>query len=258
MSGNLAEMYYTMKLRERDIFFSHFAEVLGFMLFNALHTSYPKHHRLFDSMKFREILLDWCSEVFGGFRYSNCHTDREWYFVDSVDSTINTVQPLPMKKHKLEGISLTKFTVELSPLIEMHMKSRIRSEPPLRVTLSQLPNRPLTTLSDNPYAHSCTTKGRFKKVDIDKVREIVIDSFAKRHQIMEDYELYANDANKAVRKLRSQLRSTMKSVTSEYEYNAMMTAKEIKARKDQARDQAAAQALLLTQKVPGKSSSKLR
>jgi len=232
MSSNLAEMYYIMKRRERDIFFARFPEVLGFMLVNALHTSFPKHHRLFDSVKFRELLLDWCAEVFGGFRFTNSHVTREWYFADSVDTQINTLPAFPAKRPEWEGVSVTKFSIELSPLIQIYLSDSMRYEKPLTVTLSQLPDRPLMTLVENPYANRVTAKGRRKRIVMSQVRDQMLTTAHRRLQIMQDFDSSAVDATKDIRALRAKLKGTLQKVAHDYEADSLTVTKEQKARRE--------------------------
>jgi hypothetical protein len=94
MATNISEMYYTIKLRERELLFAKLPEVLAFMALTALRTSMPKHHRLCLSAKFREILIDWYCEVVGGMRFTNCRTNREWLFTDVFDAQIVTTAQL--------------------------------------------------------------------------------------------------------------------------------------------------------------------
>ena len=90
MATNISEMYYTIKLRERELLFAKLPEVLSFMALTALRTAIPKHHRLCLSAKFREMLIDWYCEVIGGLRFTNCRTNREWLFTDVFDAQIVT------------------------------------------------------------------------------------------------------------------------------------------------------------------------
>lgn len=94
MATNISEMYYTIKLRERELLFAKLPEVLAFMALTALRTSMPKHHRLCLSAQFREILIDWYCEVVGGLRFTNCRTNREWLFTDVYDAQIVTAAQL--------------------------------------------------------------------------------------------------------------------------------------------------------------------
>lgn len=94
MATNISEMYYTIKLRERELLFAKLPEVLSFMVLTALRTAMPKHHRLCLSAQFREILIDWYCEVVGGLRFTNCRTNREWLFTDVFDAQIVTTAQL--------------------------------------------------------------------------------------------------------------------------------------------------------------------
>lgn len=163
MSSNLAEMFFALNLSDRDKFFGRLPETLGFMLINALSTATPKHNRIFNSIHFREILLDWCAEVICGMRFSNCHADRDWYFEDAVDNKIKTTaKPMHrMKNHVKQefGALISKFTLSLSPLINIYLEGdHAKKETPFKVSLSELPNRPLTAIHpfqppETDYSH---------------------------------------------------------------------------------------------------------
>jgi hypothetical protein len=94
MATNISEMYFSIKLRDRELLFARLPEVLSFMALTALRTSMPKHHRLCLSARFREILIDWYCEVVGGLRFTNCRTNREWLFTDVFDAQIVTTAQL--------------------------------------------------------------------------------------------------------------------------------------------------------------------
>jgi hypothetical protein len=99
-----------------DITLWHLEQVCTYMLISCLGYSHPKHSRIYCTIKFREILLDYCSELFTGklrrnspqnlcqdlsqnfippkrtnerwtrlgIRLSNCRINREWLFSSGV------------------------------------------------------------------------------------------------------------------------------------------------------------------------------
>jgi hypothetical protein len=88
IATNVTDMFYTFKRLDRDLFFSRLPEVTMFLVIQSLQTAYPKHHRLYNTVKFREIILDWCTELLWGIRITNSHANREWVFHDAMDSNI--------------------------------------------------------------------------------------------------------------------------------------------------------------------------
>ena len=202
MATNISEMYYTIKLRERELLFAKLPEVLSFMALTALRTSMPKHHRLCLSAKFREILIDWYCEVVGGLRFTNCRTNREWLFTDVFDAQIVTTTQLKGGGGGVGGgansynspavhnpssalnntnnntnnnsngntnsngnllgpagsaapatsttehntISVSKQTIGLSPLVSRYTSDVSLSDLQLKISLSHLSNRALTSL----------------------------------------------------------------------------------------------------------------
>jgi len=82
ISNNFADIYFGFSRHERDIFLPKLPEILVFMIINALQAAQPKHQRIYMSTMFREMMLDWSTELFGGFRQSKARTGREWLFDD--------------------------------------------------------------------------------------------------------------------------------------------------------------------------------
>ena len=76
--GTLAQLYLTISLKDRDIFLPRFPEVLSYLLIHAIRTTNSKLHRLLSMAQFREILLDWCTELLSGIRLTNCRFDMQY------------------------------------------------------------------------------------------------------------------------------------------------------------------------------------
>ena len=92
MSMCIAEMLVMDRKRfsrAHDNLFKRLPELLCYMLVNSLHSCNPRQARIFNSVKFRELLLDWLSELIGGIRLTNCQTDRRWLFLDTNDTPVN-------------------------------------------------------------------------------------------------------------------------------------------------------------------------
>jgi hypothetical protein len=95
IATSLTDIFYSFKRLDRDILLSRLPEVVHFMVLQALQTALPRHHRLYSSVRFREIMLDWCTELIWGMRTTNCRANREWLFHDAQVGTprpvVNTV-----------------------------------------------------------------------------------------------------------------------------------------------------------------------
>lgn len=220
MGSNLAEMYFVIKLRERELFFQRLPEVLAFMVVSSMRTSIPKHHRLCQSSRFREILLDWFSEILGGLRFSNCRTNREWFFADMSDapiltvthpvsSSLSTASTTRARNRKLPGVAVSKHQIALSPLINMYTgdsKARI-AELAMNMSLSYSNNRPLVTLPIVPEP----AQGRVRQpgVDYSKTKNILKQSHSMRRKILSDHDDSVKQMRKDIRKYKVTLEKTL-------------------------------------------------
>ena len=164
MSSSLAAMFFQLKRREKDNFFNRLPELLCFMIINSLHTSTPKQARLFNSIKFREILLDWINEMIGGVRMIDVKKNREWIFADATEATIITTNSYRVHGKAYEAFNKsngdltllssakTSYSMEHSPLmnvyLDTHNPGRCPSNRTLTITLSHIPDRPLVNLND--------------------------------------------------------------------------------------------------------------
>ena len=91
ISSSLTDIFYSFKRLDRDILLSRLPEVVHFMVLQSLQTALPRHHRLYGSIRFREIMLDWSTELIWGLRVTNCRSHREWLFEDAHDIQILTL-----------------------------------------------------------------------------------------------------------------------------------------------------------------------
>lgn len=94
MAKNISEMMVMDRSagsRSHDSFFGRLPELLCYMITNSLLSMAPKSSRVFYSVKFREILIDWLSELIYGIRITNSRFDREWLFKDANDVPILVV-----------------------------------------------------------------------------------------------------------------------------------------------------------------------
>lgn len=94
LAKNISEMMIMDRsngTRSHDSFFARLPELLCYMITNSLLSMAPKSSRVFFSVKFREVLLDWLSELIYGIRITNSKYDREWLFKDANDVPILVV-----------------------------------------------------------------------------------------------------------------------------------------------------------------------
>ncbi|RYH05093.1 hypothetical protein EON65_45675 [archaeon] len=108
LSSNVAEMLtlerdYLRPSAAHDILFSRLPEVLAYMIINSLLSTLPKLARVYYSGQFRELLLDWLSELIGGVRLTHPRTDRDWLFHDANDIGIVLVNQGSMRQNRLPG-----------------------------------------------------------------------------------------------------------------------------------------------------------
>jgi hypothetical protein len=197
MATNVSEMIFSLKLRDRDQFFEKLPEITTFMIIEALHTSTPKHYRVYNSVRFREILLDWGSELIGGIRLSNCRTHKEWLFDNALDSNIMTSDSLRLPNIKTNQTPASSlFSMEHSPLVRLYMGMDTNKKPSAgglgyKVALSHSTERPLTVMND--YALLRKGKSYNRKCDMTAVKKQLKETISKKNAIMKQ----ANDANDA-------------------------------------------------------------
>ena len=120
ISLNIAEMMMMGRdvghgrSRAHDVLFSRLPELLCFMIVNACIYALPKLTRLFNAVRFREMVLDWLNEMIGGIRITNCQLNREWLFKDAYDTNILIVDPpnnLSTVDHEFPHLSPTKKAI---------------------------------------------------------------------------------------------------------------------------------------------------
>lgn len=97
MATSLCEMIYNHKTSERDLFFPKMSETMTFMIISSLHTAQPRHHRLFNSRKFRELILDWTSELVTGVRPCNTSAGKEWILADATETPVHFIDTFASK-----------------------------------------------------------------------------------------------------------------------------------------------------------------
>ena len=208
MSTNIAEMIFTVKMHDRDLFFAKLPEITSFMIIEALHTSTPKHYRVYNSVRFREILLDWTSELLMGIRLSNCKANREWLFSNAQESNImtsstSTVKFPPLQTSQTAATSL--FSMEHSPLVRMYMGRDPHKQPTsgglgYKVALSHSRDRPLTVMND--YALLRLGKTYNRKCDMRQVHKTLKETISKKKNIMKEYTANKDNLNADLRKLK--------------------------------------------------------
>ncbi len=224
MSNHFANMYFGLSRSERDIFLPKLPESLLFMVVNALQAALPKHQRIYMSCRFREILLDWCGELFYGMRVSSSRAGRDWIFADCNELSIVTadkpnkfVQSLDMTLSRREKkakfpISTTRsyYNFEHSPLISMYIarnnKGALQIKNKMGVTLSHLPHRPLVTLQEGLVK---TVRVRERYTEDKKVKQTIRRGRDKRREIMDAYENDRSSYKRDTARIREALKYRM-------------------------------------------------
>ena len=219
MASNLAEMFFATKLRERELFFLRLPELLAFMLISSLRTSIPKYYRLCQTSKFREILLDWTCEIVGGIRFTNCRTNREWFFNDVLDGPILTTTPLPAPPKSIEGNAVTKYHIGNSPLISLYMQNShvMPADHSVHISMTHNPTRTLTSLNAESIEH--LGKTRIKKMDYDKVSLILKQTATTRKKVLSQHLADVKATNKDVRKMRKKRNLLLKTLNDQSKSN---------------------------------------
>jgi hypothetical protein len=62
------------------------------MTVNSLQSSIPRLNRIFNSYRFRELLLEWMGELLGGVKVSEFNKNKTWLFADAIDASIVVVE----------------------------------------------------------------------------------------------------------------------------------------------------------------------
>ena len=107
IADNLSDIFYTFKRLDRDLLLCRLPEVITFMLIQSMQTALPRHHRVYNAIKFRELVIDWCTELIWGMRLTNSHTNREWVFKEALDINIITISSIGNSKDSGSGRDVT-------------------------------------------------------------------------------------------------------------------------------------------------------
>ena len=189
MASNLADMFFLQRPRDRDLFFNRLPELLCFMIANNLTTWNPKHQRLHNSCRFRELLLDFLNELITGIRPTDCRKNREWIFADANEAQIMTSNSNPRPSatseavHRRAGGNIARLAsvqstcvIGHSPLINAYLG--VNGDPSnrldrncLKLTLCHLPTRPLSCLTEDNV--SSMKNVREKKITGDIIKETI-------------------------------------------------------------------------------------
>ena len=244
ISNNFADIYFRLSRPERDVYLPRLPELLLFMIINALQAAVPKHQRMYMSIEFRELLLDWLTEIFTGYRNSSTKAGRGWIFDDCNDMIIMTykednqfisslTKPLARttKKNRYKVSSVNScYHLEHSPLINMYINRNNKSAKIVKnkvtVTLSHFPTRPLITLQDGLVK---SLRFRVRRTDDAEVKKTIRKADNLRRTIMNEHGENRKSYNVDMRRLRDGLQTKMKilkgiriSKREEYEANAIL------------------------------------
>lgn len=243
MSNHFANIYFGLSQHERDIFLPKLPELLIFMVINALQAALPKHQRLYMSVKFREILLDWTGELFNGMRGSSSKVGRDWLFEDCNDAQVMTAVHSNQYLSSLNGTLTRKkklaicpistarsyYNFDHSPLVRMYIARNnpgaLQIKNKLRVTLSHYPERPLVTLQEGLRK---TVRLRERYTDDRRVKRTIKRGKDTRKELMEGYEKARSGYKRDTHRIREALKYKMAELSgktlSEKEKYAMQSA----------------------------------
>ena len=228
MAKGFSQLYFAFNVADRDILLPRMSEICTYMVINCLLSSHPKHGRLYNSFTFREILLDYFSELFTGIRLSNCRLNRDWLFANAVEQHIVLEKPdcIPeIKANPGRGSNTTTYRMVNSPLVTKYMNLNEKSVCTYGVNLSMshFPERPLTTIEKNTGFH--TKKARAKHIHHQQVRDVLRDSRKNLKSFSEQYETQKKSSRQDIHKLKTTLDYQLKIVNVE-EREAMKKKKE--------------------------------
>ncbi len=243
ISNNFADIYFGISRHERDLLIPKMPELLTFMTINALQAAAPKHQRLYMSGRFREILIDWGTELFGGMRQSHTRIGKEWMFIDTNEMKVLTTSK-PSKFTQAFEEARTKrakstyplnsigssYMLDHSPLIKMYIERNNKSchliKNKLNVTLSHFPDRPLTTLQAGLVK---STRFRDRKTDDKEIKQTMRRSNSMRRTIMTNLDVGEANYRKDMFRIKEALKTKLRvlrnvkiSRKQEYEMNAAL------------------------------------
>ncbi len=236
MAKAFSQLFYSFNVADRDILLPRMPEICTYMVINCLLSSHPKHSRLYNSCQFREILLDYFSELFTGIRLSNCRLHRDWLFATAIDQHVVVERPesIPeIKPNPGRGSNTTTYKMVNSPLVNKYMNLNENSVCTYGVNLSMshFPERPLTTVQSNTGFH--TKKARAKHIHHQQVKDVLKDSRKKLSSFSQQYEAQKKSSRQDINKLKTTLDYHMKIVNVEQREAMVQKKQEGKALKTQ-------------------------
>lgn len=253
MAANMTNIIFEFPRHERDTFFAKLPEILTYMVISALHSSVPKHHRLYNSVRFRSIVIDWACELTTGIRPVNTRANKDWLYADATDSHITVhdnlsvdafeksvgrrnrlrqeamAQPAYKGQPVLEISSAkTSYYLDKSPLVSTYIAMHrddfvpgkttnlnVFDKNALTITLSHSPHRPLLTSlqASNITGHG---KCRERKTDNNFERKEMRRTQRNRKKIMDDLKTNKTNFYKEVEVMREQLKSSILTLKKDY------------------------------------------
>jgi len=224
MGNSLAEIFFSFTREERDVFLPKLPELLCFVWVNALQAALPRHQRVFNSFRFREIILDWSTELLGGIRSMNVRAGREWFFQDAVEMPVMTTgsgsifqaavtDALAVRKTVLPLNSVgCRYNLDHSPLVARYIDKNGPSVAAstakniLHVTMTHDPGRPLLSLQKGLDK---TVRFRERRVDAESVNDYRKEAAQKRVALLKEYNRSKNILQEDIGKLRTGMRAAI-------------------------------------------------
>lgn len=220
MASNLADMFFLQKPRDRNIFFLRLPEILSFMITNSLTTWNPKHHRVYNSIKFRELILDFLNELISGIRPTECRRNCEWIFAEANDSQILTSNSNASESSSKDAIAKrcggnlnrlasvqSTYTIGHSPLINSYLGLGASSHDTncIKLTLCHLPARPLICLNGEYSLKSV----REKLTTGDIVHRSISEGQKRRKELKKEFGLSQTNLKLERHQLRLALKTNL-------------------------------------------------
>lgn len=154
MSVCMSEMLVTEKKsspRQLDNLVRRLPELLCYMIVNSLHSCLPRQGRVFNIGKFRELLLDWLTELICGLRLTNPRADRYWLFSDTNDTPIVILGQPPSTAAAAGTSSLPRNTSNSSlPMINSNATAT-NSIGYSATVINEATNRQITTATTKSF-----------------------------------------------------------------------------------------------------------
>jgi len=223
---------FLFDLRCHNFLFQYFIrlpEILCFMTVNSMQSCIPRLNRIFNSVRFREILLDWMVEILGGVKVNEFSKNKHWLFANAIETSIIVVhenashqlnlKPPTPKENSPEALqdpsanlsyALSKYSLEHSPIMDVYFNLNRTANTshvcptPFKVYLSHSPLRPFTTM--RPETLVSEGKFREKKILHENVRSALKATSVVQNNLHSQFVANKRSMVSDVQKIRDSLK----------------------------------------------------